>query len=429
MSKKRKRDLVESANVSTCESKKKKLEENTSNAQKVSSSSKLSDDSALPLWMKHGKSLRDVKSCSVKDFNFHSAIHDALSEMDIVKFFPTQARVIPEVLRGRYSGSDICVCAPTGSGKTLAYVLPIVQSLSTRVVTRLRALVIVPTRDLALQVQAVFRRFCIPLGLTVATAIGQTNFAAEQCSLVGETFADRLCLESPPRGGNSLVDVLVATPGRLVDHLMSTKGFSLQHLEFLVIDEADRLLTQSYQDWIPKVYGAAYSDAEGRVTQTSSGVTVVDATCIRKRGKTGPTPVPFQKLLFSATLTRDPQHLAALKLRSPIFFSAATDKLYVVPEGLEERLVVCKDELKPLILAHILLSNKSSQILCFAASVDSTHRLYRFLKLFWRIFCCRIFEFPDTNGTDEDPRKVSCRENQNNCLFGCHDARDGYFGR
>ena len=74
---------------------------------------------------------------------------------------------------------------------------------------------------------------------------GETNFQAEQAELVDKS-------------GKCLVDIVVATPGRLVDHLASTQGFSLEHLEFLVIDEADRLMDQAYHDWIGKVIAAVH---------------------------------------------------------------------------------------------------------------------------------------------------------------------------
>jgi superfamily II DNA/RNA helicase len=140
----------------------------------------------------------------------------------------------------------VCVAAPTGSGKTLTYVLPIVQRLALRVVVRLRALVVVPSRDLVSQVHDVFARFCGPLGLRVGSAHGQTSFRQEQDSLV-DMHAPSL------PGGTSKVDVLVCTPGRLMDHLQTTRGFTLQHLSFLVIDEADRLLAQHYNDWVHQV--------------------------------------------------------------------------------------------------------------------------------------------------------------------------------
>lgn len=162
-----------------------------------------------------------------------------------------QMAVIPVFLRRqalydtRRVPGDLCISAPTGSGKTLAYVLPIVDILSKRVVTRLRAVVVLPTRDLVTQVKETFDAFVKGTNLVVAAASGQQSFAHEQNALVGNT-------ENYP-GGKSRVDILITTPGRLMDHLTSTPNFTLQHLRFLVIDEADRLLNQSYNDWLNQI--------------------------------------------------------------------------------------------------------------------------------------------------------------------------------
>ncbi|KAF8753365.1 DEAD box helicase family [Rhizoctonia solani] len=125
---------------------------------------------------------------------------------------------------------DACVSAPTGSGKTLAYVVPITEILSTRIVTRLRALVVLPTRELAMQVRETFDIVSKGRGLKIAIATGQHSFAHEQSQLV---------LVSPPSAihpspqYHSKVDILICTPGRLTDHLHGTPGFTLEHLRFL----------------------------------------------------------------------------------------------------------------------------------------------------------------------------------------------------
>lgn len=166
-----------------------------------------------------------------------------------------QMAVIPVFLRRqalydtRRVPGDLCISAPTGSGKTLAYVLPIVDILSKRVVTRLRAVVVLPTRDLVTQVKETFDAFVKGTNLVVAAASGQQSFAHEQSALVGSAGS-----EYP--GGKSRVDILITTPGRLMDHLTSTPNFTLQHLRFLVIDEADRLLNQSYNDWLNQILHA-----------------------------------------------------------------------------------------------------------------------------------------------------------------------------
>lgn len=117
-----------------------------------------------------------------------------LHQHDINHLFPVQRAVIPAILSqmqtnsyfgtGGYEPSDICVSAPTGSGKTLAYVLPIVQSLLRRVVCHLRALVILPTKDLANQVKQVFEMFIEGTNLRVGLASGSKSFSKDQEQLV-----------------------------------------------------------------------------------------------------------------------------------------------------------------------------------------------------------------------------------------------------
>lgn len=117
-----------------------------------------------------------------------------LQQHDINHLFPVQSAVIPAILSqmetnscfgtGGYEPSDICVSAPTGSGKTLAYVLPIVQSLLRRVVCHLRALVILPTKDLANQVKQVFEMFTDGTNLRVGLASGSKSFSKDQEQLV-----------------------------------------------------------------------------------------------------------------------------------------------------------------------------------------------------------------------------------------------------
>jgi ATP-dependent RNA helicase DDX51/DBP6 len=177
-------------------------------------------------------------------FEIHPKLMNNLKKSGIVELFPVQHFVIPYILRGR----DVGVCAPTGSGKTLSYLIPIIQSLIGRSVVRLRALIVLPTRDLAEQVYQVALQFCKGTGIKCAAIYGHVPFKVDQ-----ETLID---------GEESAVDVVIATPGRLVDHLRETNRFTLQHLRFLVIDEADRLQMESFQDWIAKVLDSAYNSAE-----------------------------------------------------------------------------------------------------------------------------------------------------------------------
>lgn len=163
----------------------------------------------------------------------------ALEGTGIEVLFPVQTVAWRETAGGASPAHDICICAPTGSGKTLSYALPVLQALSGCAVPRLRALVVLPTRDLAVQVFGVLAGLCPALGLAACLAAGKASLAAEAQLLAS--------------GG---VDILVATPGRLIAHLEGTPGFTLRHLRFLVVDETDRLLRQAYQGWLPKAMAA-----------------------------------------------------------------------------------------------------------------------------------------------------------------------------
>ncbi|TFK28167.1 DEAD-domain-containing protein, partial [Coprinopsis marcescibilis] len=301
---------------------------------------------------------------------------------------------------------DLCVSAPTGSGKTLAYVLPIIETLQTRVVTRLRALVVLPTRDLVNQVRETFEALSKGSGLKFGTASGQHSFAHEQ----GQLVYDRSTSLS---GGSSKVDVLICTPGRLMDHLVGTPNFSLQHLRYLVIDEADRLLAQSFQDWLAQVLAAIRTPK--KVTTDIEHSTSLDSTtswsCPDGLAPNTLHQLPLpdvptflgeerasscQKLLFSATLTRDPGKIASLDLRNPRYIIVQSGKdrtvesnvakvmleKFSVPETLREHMAVVSPAKKPLMVFHLVHTHSIRNALVFTKSAESTTRLLRLFEFF-----------------------------------------------
>lgn len=341
-----------------------------------------------------------------------------LERMHIHAFFPVQAVAIPKILdRSNDRITDICISAPTGSGKTLVYIVPIIQRLLPRVVCRIRALIVLPSRDLAIQVHDIVRSFCANTPLKCGLAIGQSNFAAEQAALVGPIDHDRALFgnsASVRDGGQSLVDILVATPGRLVDHLEQTPGFTLQHLQILVVDEADRLLNQSYQDWIPKLYASIFHGQDAALSSHSAAASVGVQMTSRRQDSINRRRIrtPLTRVLLSATLTRNPRKLASIGMSNAELTkigrvddvladnaqegddvdaddatehdgdSKASTSLYATPSNLAEYVIECDAGSKPLVLLEVLSSYAGTLSIVFTASVEATHRLARLLQLY-----------------------------------------------
>lgn len=246
---------------------------------------------------------------------------------------------------------DLLVNASTGSGKTLAYLVSIIEALHTRVVPRLRAIILVPTRPLINQVSQTLRD--ISKG-TVLTVVSLTS--------------DLSIKEEGQKIQKAIPDIIVSTPGRLVDHLQNN-SISLQYLRFLVVDEADRLLNQSFQNWCEVV-----------VSNLEKWNDPLANTKWR---------LQTQKMIFSATLTTDAGKLSLLKFHKPRLLIVNSTELLVkemftLPATLSEHKIgfsSTKSAMKPLLLAKFLIhTGKLSSVLVFAQSNDATLRLSKILQ-------------------------------------------------
>ncbi|KAM9194949.1 ATP-dependent RNA helicase DDX51 isoform 2-T2 [Dugong dugon] len=369
----------------------------------------------LPMWLAKpslvGKKVTE-HLIPIEDIpQVHPDLQRKLRAQGISSYFPVQAAVIPALLestaggflvgRGGFRPRDLCVSAPTGSGKTLAFVIPVVQALLHRVVCRVRALVVLPTKELAQQVSKVFNIYTDATPLRVALVTGQKSLAREQESLVQRTADGYRCL----------ADIMVATPGRLVDHIDQTAGFSLQQLRFLVVDEADRMVDSMHQSWLPRVVAAVFR---------SEGPT--DACSLLQRelpravtaASIWAPQMPLQKLLFSATLTQNPEKLQQLALYQPQLFSAGlesrasegtgdnvagdTGGKYAFPEGLAHHYVPCTLSAKPLAVLHLVLTTRFSRVLCFTNSRENSHRLFLLVQAFGGV---SVAEFSSRHGPSQ----------------------------
>ncbi|MCJ1255943.1 ATP-dependent RNA helicase dbp6 [Lignoscripta atroalba] len=294
--------------------------------------------SALPGWLAKPVIVSASETVPIKDLSLSSSVAASLESKGYRDAFAIQAALIPMLVPGlKHHAGDICVSAATGSGKTLAYVLPMVESLRDKPVTRLRGLIVVPTRELVAQARDTLELCSSGTGLKIGTAVGNKALKEEQDAIMDKGQAynpegykkaqnryllnegimnwdvdeiedddDFSCLTGFTVEYTSKVDILICTPGRLVEHLKTTKGFTLQHVQWLVIDEADRLLDQSFQQWIETVLPALHTELERDPREKL----LSDLFHIREHRQ-------IQKVILSATMTRDISKLMALKLRSP----------------------------------------------------------------------------------------------------------------
>ena len=365
----------------------------------------------LPDWVTKYCPIEDdiqTNSKPLHTFNMPHAIKNNLQSIGVQYLFPVQVHVVPELLNSidgplltqsnGVAPSDLCVCAPTGCGKTLSYVIPITSALLRTVTCHLRGLVVLPSQDLALQVRDVFENVSKGTKVKVGVLCGQKSLDEELEKVVS------------PLG--SKVDILVSTPGRLVSHLQRSGDLLLlTHLRYLVIDEADRMFEQHFQGWLEYVmeavqYTSPHHTPFAALSSTSFLPFLFPSMQIplfKHRHITPPhisTPKShptlntlnvlqsqsfLQKLLFSATLSFDPEQLSILQLHRPKLYtvSPATKEHVgqsVLPSTLTERMITCKPDYKPLVLLYILFSMDHKHVLCFTHSKVSTHHLTLLLK-------------------------------------------------
>ena len=160
----------------------------------------------------------------------HPNLLTGLKELGFARPTPIQVDAIPPALEGR----DVLACAMTGSGKTAAFLLPIIHKLIERPRGTTRALILTPTRELASQIHEVLRDLAVHTPITGAVVVGGMSMSPQEHAF---------------RVG---VDVMIATPGRLLDHFRSPYA-KLPGIEFLVLDEADRMLDMGFLPEIKKI--------------------------------------------------------------------------------------------------------------------------------------------------------------------------------
>lgn len=346
-----------------------------------------------PAWVRNAltfnRNLKETKELSyLEKCGMSSKLTARLRELHLNHLFPVQWTVIPILIQSlNFSGivrpPDVCVASPTGSGKTLSYVIPIVNHLIQPLQSQLRVLILVPVAELADQVKEVFLQVAQKLHLKIYSSVGTRSLSK-----------DILYFDEQ----KVMPDILITTPGRLVDLIMRSTGFNLKHLQLIVFDEADRLENNEIEGyWLQIIDKAVYKEPQKycnkacpceispedlnnhdiRISFDYTDPCGKAAYCESRR--------PIMKWLFSATLNCDPIKLENLSLFNPRLIRAASDETGKAekisrPIGLTEQMIQVDDSLKPLIVWYLLVEVQMKRVICFTGSIENTHRLFLLLS-------------------------------------------------
>lgn len=256
-----------------------------------------------------------------------------LSHLGYTKPSPIQSATIPIALLGK----DIIAGAVTGSGKTAAFMIPIIERLIYKPskVASTRVIVLTPTRELAIQISDVAKRIGqFVTGLTFGLAVGGLNLRQQE-----------QLLKTRP-------DIVIATPGRFIDHVRNSASFNVDSVEILVLDEADRMLEEGFQDELKEI------------------MTLL--------------PSKRQNLLFSATMNSKIKQLISLSLKRPVRIMIDPPKQSANKLTQEFIRIRKRDQLKPALLFNLIRKldpNGQRRIVVFVARKEVAHRLRIILGL------------------------------------------------
>lgn len=268
------------------------------------------------------------KAKTFQDLNLSRPLLRAIEDLGFTKPTPIQEKSIPVLL----NGSDVCASAVTGSGKTAAFILPILERLLFRERTErlTRVLVLLPTRELALQCFKVTESLCKYTDITA-------------CLIVGGTALKKQieALKTKP-------DIILCTPGRLVDHLLNTQTFGFDSIEILVLDEADRLLELGFKDELEQII----------------------EYCPKNR----------QTMLFSATMTDEVSKLISLSLKNPVRIQI-DNKSSTARNLTQEFVKIKKEENREAALLWLCTKTYTQKVLVFVGLKATASRLRKLFYL------------------------------------------------
>jgi ATP-dependent RNA helicase RhlE len=255
-------------------------------------------------------------------FKLDANILKGIREMGFARPTPIQSDAIPPAMEGR----DLLACASTGSGKTAAFLLPIIDQLISKSRRTTRALVLTPTRELALQIVEQGNAMAIHTPVTAAAVIGGVGMGPQEHAF---------------RSGT---DIIVATPGRLLDHMKSSYA-KLDRVEYLVLDEADRMLDMGFLPDIRRILKAL--------------------------------PTKRQTLFFSATMPGPIAALAGEMLKKPATINL--ERTSMPATGITQALYPVPQELKSALFLELLERGDMKEALVFTRTKHRANRLAEFL--------------------------------------------------
>lgn len=269
---------------------------------------------------------------SFQTLNLSRPLLRALGDLGYAKPSPVQSSVIPIALLGK----DVVAGAVTGSGKTAAYLIPIIERLLYRPkkVASTRVVVLAPTRELAIQVCDVGRKISKYVGgLRFGLAVGGLNLRAQEQEL------------------KTRPDIVIATPGRFIDHVRNSPSFQVDNVEILVVDEADRMLEEGFQKELNEILSLI--------------------------------PDKRQTLLFSATMNNSIKDLISLSLHKPVRIMIDPPKQ--AAGGLVQEFVRIREkreQMRASVLVSILKKIDTDQrVIVFVSRKETAHRLRIILGL------------------------------------------------
>ncbi|CAG9863551.1 unnamed protein product [Phyllotreta striolata] len=258
-----------------------------------------------------------------KDLGLVDVLCKACEQLQWKEPSKIQKESIPLALQGK----DIIGLAETGSGKTAAFALPILQALLSNP-QRYFALILTPTRELAFQISEQFEALGSSIGVKCAVIVGGMDMMSQS-----------LILAKKPH-------ILIATPGRLLDHLENTKGFSLRALKFLVMDEADRILNMDFEVEVDKILKVI--------------------------------PRERRTYLFSATMTKKVKKLQRACLQDPVKVEVSSK--YQTVDKLQQYYVFIPVKFKDVYLVHILNELAGNSFMIFCSTCNNTIRTALMLR-------------------------------------------------